>query len=66
MGNQLRQRDEPASLAPGEASLARRAGFTWTLLPASERLTHEVTAGHDVREAVGELRSAARLLDTLG
>ena len=66
MDDQHRHHDQPANLEPGEADVARRAVFAWTLLPAAARLTHEVTAGRHDHPAVGDLRAAVRLLDILG
>lgn len=66
MSRRMWDPDQLAQLTPAEAALAARAVFAWALLPAAARLTHQVAAGHEAREAIRELRSAVQLLDTVG
>lgn len=53
-------------LETSDADVARRAVFTWMLLPTASRLVREAKAGRDVSEPIADLRAAVRLLDRLG
>jgi hypothetical protein len=66
MGMDAQIEDRTTTLGPSETDVARTAVFAWALLPAAGRLTREATAGHDLRQAIRELRAAIRLLDVLG
>lgn len=66
MATGKRARETAAHLGATESDLAGRVVFTWSLVPAADRLVHALEERHDAHDAVEELRAVVRLLDRLG